>query len=131
MQAGLREARIADATVRRWVASIGRTRVGAFMRVAAAVWETGPEGPQQEAVRSLYRRMARSALRDPVELADLAVDGDDLRRSGVAPGPEMGKILHALLAAVVEDPGRNTTDWLLQETERIREREQGGNSGEP
>lgn len=57
--------------------------------------------------------MLRSAFRDPVELADLAVDGDDLRRGGIPAGPGLGKILHALLARVVEDPSVNTPGTLL------------------
>jgi tRNA nucleotidyltransferase (CCA-adding enzyme) len=68
--------------------------------------------------------MWRSALRDPIDLGALAVDGDDLRRAGIPAGPALGKILQALLAAVLEDPARNTADWLLQEAER-----QSGKSG--
>jgi hypothetical protein len=41
-----------------------------------------------------------------------------LRRAGIRPGPGLGKILQSLLVAVIEDPRRNTTDWLLQEARR-------------
>jgi len=41
------------------------------------------------------------------------VDGDDLRSAGVPAGPRMGKLLHELLAWVLEDPARNTRDALL------------------
>jgi len=63
--------------------------------------------------------MLRVAFHDPIDLAALAVDGDDLRRAGVLPGPGLGKILQALLAAVLEDPDRNTTEWLLREAKRL------------
>jgi hypothetical protein len=63
--------------------------------------------------------MLASALRDPIDLGSLAVDGDDLRRSGIPPGPALGRILQALLESVVADPARNTTDWLLQEAQRL------------
>ena len=43
----------------------------------------------------------------------LAVTGDDLRADGMAPGPELGRLLEKLLEAVVEDPARNTRDSLL------------------
>lgn len=112
-----------DAQVRRWVASIGRLQVGPFMRLASGVWlaalAMGGAAPSSSRVRSLYRRMLATALRDPIDLGALAVDGDDLRRSGIPPGPGLGKILQALLADVVEDPARNTTDWLLQEAKRL------------
>jgi hypothetical protein len=63
--------------------------------------------------------MLRIAFRDPIDLGSLAVDGDDLRRAGIPAGPGLGKILQALLAAVLERPDRNTTDWLLREAERL------------
>jgi len=61
---------------------------------------------------------ARRALRDPLEISDLAVDGDDLRRNGIPPGPWIGKILKYLLSRVIQDPSLNRTDWLLQEAKR-------------
>src|SRR6185312_10934107 len=114
---------IDDADVRRWIAAIGRLQIGAFMRLASAIWAArgaaGRAAPSAASVRRLYRRMRQSALRDPLDLGSLAVDGDDLRRAGIPAGPGLGKILQALLDAVVADPARNTTDWLLQEGRRL------------
>jgi len=114
---------IRDADVRRWVASVGRLQIGAFMRLASAVWHAeGAHGsivPDPGATRALYRRMRHTAFRDPIDLGALAIDGDDIRRAGIPAGPGLGKILQALLAAVLEDPARNTTDWLLQEARRL------------
>jgi tRNA nucleotidyltransferase (CCA-adding enzyme) len=125
-----------DAQVRRWVASIGRLQVGAFMRLANGIWESrrarGMPAPSPLSVRSLYRRMQTSAFRDPIDLGSLAIDGDDLRAVHVAPGPMLGKILQALLDSVLDDPARNTRDWLLREAEtldRAIRLESGGNRG--
>jgi len=116
---------VAEGNVRRWVARIGRMHIGSFLRLASAVWAVaraeGADAPRPEAVRVLYRRMQRVALRDPIDLGSLAVDGDDLRRAGIPPGPALGKILQALLEAVIDDPSRNSTDWLLQEGRRMYE----------
>jgi len=114
----------ADAQVRRWVAGLGRMHFGPFMRLAEGVWASSrasgdEQAPTVHAVRSVYRRMLKSALKDPIDLGALAIDGDDLRRLGIAAGPAIGKILQALLDAVIEDPSRNTTDWLLQEAKRL------------
>jgi tRNA nucleotidyltransferase (CCA-adding enzyme) len=65
-------------------------------------------------VARAYRRALRIAYRDPIELADLAVDGEDLQRDGIARGPALGKILRALLEWVVEDPSRNVREELLR-----------------
>jgi tRNA nucleotidyltransferase (CCA-adding enzyme) len=106
-----------DAQIRRWVASVGRSRITGFLRVAAARWSAMREGaaPHVPAARvqGLYRRAVRSAFRDPVELRDLAVDGNDLVDAGIPPGPMVGKILRALLDRVVEDPALNRRDPLL------------------
>jgi tRNA nucleotidyltransferase (CCA-adding enzyme) len=119
---------ISDATVRGWVAAIGRLHVGAVMRLAGAVWtvrrERGKPYPERGAVLSLYRRMLRVAFRDPIELRDLAVNGDDLKKAGIAGGRELGRVLQVLLHRVLEDPGLNRTDWLLQEGLRLY-KEQG------
>ena len=50
---------------------------------------------------------------EPLTRADLAVTGDDLTEAGIAPGPTLGECLETLLAAVVEDPSRNTREELL------------------
>jgi len=108
---------IPAATVRRWVSGAGRVRIRAVLRVAAARWdaarEAGSPAPSPRAVRDLYRRAIYSAFHDPVEISDLAVDGDDLRDAGFAPGPLLGKILQGLLDWVLEDPARNVPDLLM------------------
>jgi tRNA nucleotidyltransferase/poly(A) polymerase len=112
-----------DAEVRTWVARIGRLYVSPLMRLAAGVWATARvrdvTAPEPAAVRALHRRMLTIAFRDPIDLGSLAIDGDDLRRAGIPPGPGLGRILQTLLAAVVADPARNTPDWLLQEARRV------------
>jgi tRNA nucleotidyltransferase (CCA-adding enzyme) len=110
-----------DLQVRRWVAAIGRLDLQPFMRIAGAfaMARRPSEQGMERRLGSLYRRMLRSARTDPIEIADLAIDGDDLRQLGIPPGPLLGKILKALLEAVLEDPSRNSRDWLLQEAERI------------
>ena len=114
----------ADMAVRQWVAAIGRLDVGAFMRIASARWAAtrarGGEAPPPNRVRALYRRMLWCAFRsgDALELRDLAVDGDDLRHEGIPPGPWTGKILESLLDAVIEDPSRNSPEWLVREAKR-------------
>jgi hypothetical protein len=106
-----------DATIRRWAAATGRTQLPAFLRLADARWAaqraTGVNAPTPGTANSVYRRALRIAYRDPIELADLAVDGEDLQREGIARGPTLGKILRLLLEWVVEEPARNTRDQLL------------------
>ncbi len=53
------------------------------------------------------------AAKDPLTLSDLAVNGADLMAAGVRAGPEIGEALQRLLAEVLEDPTRNSRDYLL------------------
>jgi tRNA nucleotidyltransferase (CCA-adding enzyme) len=53
------------------------------------------------------------AAKDPLTLKDLAVTGADLLQAGVRPGPAVGETLQRLLAEVLEDPRRNTREYLL------------------
>jgi tRNA nucleotidyltransferase (CCA-adding enzyme) len=117
---------VSDATLRRWAAASGRTRLAPLLRLAAATWAArraaGHPAPDARRVRSTYRRAVRVAYRDPIEIGDLAVDGDDLRGAGIPPGPDLGMILHALLDVVLADPAANTRERLLAESARIHER---------
>lgn len=115
-RASLTAGPVSDEQVRRLAATVGRLRVDAFVRLAAARWSADPGGsmPSPAAMRTLYRRTQRSAFGDAIEVADLSIDGDDLRQVGVKPGPVMGTLLAALLEEVLADPTLNTRERLLQ-----------------
>ncbi len=119
IEAGVEVDTYSDADVRRLLARIGRLHVGALLRVASARWDArragGLPAPPASAVRGLYRRLQQSRFGDPIEVADLAIGGDELRAAGIAPGPIYAKILHSLLETVLERPARNTPQALLAE----------------
>ena len=58
---------------------------------------------------------------DCLSLKDLAVNGRDLIQAGVKPGPMLGEILKGMLDLVLEDPSRNTKEYLLQ-TKMLQEK---------
>src|SRR5688500_5076798 len=105
-----------DAVLRRGTAARGRTRLAALIRMADAFWwvsrEAGEPAPSKARVAAVYRRAIRIAYRDPIEIADLAVDGNDLRELGIT-GPAAGVTLRKLLEVVINQPGKNTRDELL------------------
>ena len=125
-----RGAPLDDATIRRWAAVTGRTLLVPHLRLAEARWaamrDAGVAAPTAAHVKSVYRRAIRISYRDPIELADLAVDGDDLQREGIARGPLLGKILRLMLEWVVEDPSRNTRDQLLARARAVAGELEGG-----
>ncbi|MCR5649619.1 MAG: CCA tRNA nucleotidyltransferase [Lachnospiraceae bacterium] len=62
-------------------------------------------------VMELYMEIIRD--RECVSLVDLAVNGSDLIKAGISPGPGLGKKLNELLELVLEDPKCNTKEYLL------------------
>ena len=106
-----------DAVLRRWAGITGRVRSRAVWRLAAARFAAARDlhqaAPDPRQVASAYRRAMRIAFRDPIEVGDLAVDGDDLRTAGVPAGPVMKTVLSGLVEYVLEDPARNVRDELL------------------
>ncbi len=107
-----------DAHIRRWAAVVGRTRTDAFIALSVALWrarlETRPNAAVAESLGQFAARASTIAYRDPIELADLAVDGEDLGSVGIQPGPKLGRVLHALLELVIADPAQNTRERLLE-----------------
>ena len=51
---------------------------------------------------------------DCISLKTLAVGGNDIIKAGIRPGREVGLTLARLLEMVLEDPARNTKEYLLQ-----------------
>jgi poly(A) polymerase/tRNA nucleotidyltransferase (CCA-adding enzyme) len=106
-----------DAAVRRFLRRIGAGQplddLLALRRADTAA-SAGP-GAGDPAADELGRRLA--ALREAAVLSvhELAVGGDDLiGELGLAPGPEIGRLLDGLLQAVLDDPALNDRDTLLR-----------------
>ena len=65
--------------------------------------------------------MVEQALRDPVTVGMLKVDGKGIMKvTGEKPGPRIGHMLHALLEEVLEDPEKNTKEWLEKRVGELR-----------
>lgn len=54
------------------------------------------------------------ALRPPLHIRDLAIDGNDLIALGFEPGPRIGQVLESLLDVVLEEPEMNQAGTLLE-----------------
>ncbi len=86
------------AAVRRWLSQVGEH--------ADDLLALGPK-PVRDTVEKVR------ATHPPLTLKDLAVKGEDLIAAGVRAGPEVGEVLQRLLAEVLDDPARNTREYLL------------------
>ena len=106
---------------RRWLATVGDAWEDLFalhFAVARAAGETRAER---------YLEATRERVREerdgdpPLDLASLALKGDDLLALGMSPGPLVRMLLEELLEQVIEDPGRNEHESLLEEARRLIE----------
>ena len=117
MDAAMWAANPSDADIRRWVATVGRTRAGSFAELTVALWrarlKNEPNSDVESRLGEFISRATTIAYRDPIELADLAIDGEDLSKAGIPPGPALGKTLQILLQHVIENPNANTREALL------------------
>jgi tRNA nucleotidyltransferase (CCA-adding enzyme) len=75
-------------------------------------------GPEEHEALGRFEALLEGERDSVTTLRDLAVDGNDLISLGFQEGPELGRVLRLLLAAVVDDPAQNERDRLL---ERARE----------
>jgi tRNA nucleotidyltransferase (CCA-adding enzyme) len=75
------------------------------------------ERRELDALASLRENVERERPQ-PHRITDLAVSGDDLKGIGFEQGPELGRLLRALLEDVVEEPARNDPAWLLERAAR-------------
>jgi len=80
------------------------------------------EPPPLDEIEALarFREMVEQERSSPHRLRDLAVDGNDLIELGFRPGPELGRTLHELLDAVVDEPALNTREQLLARAKELR-----------
>ncbi len=62
-----------------------------------------------------YEAMIEEALRDPISVSQLKIDGNTIMKTfDVKPGPRIGWTLNALMEEVLEDPQKNTNEFLVK-----------------
>jgi tRNA nucleotidyltransferase (CCA-adding enzyme) len=104
---------VTAAGVRRFLARVGPENVDDIMRVREAdrIGSGVPKAVVYKMRHLLF--MIEKVKHDPVHPKMLAVRGDDVMRLlGIPAGPRVGWVLNALLDDVLEDPTRNTKEYL-------------------
>ena len=104
-----------DAAVRRFVRRVGVNLLDDLFALRAADdVASGVALLAHGGWDELQRRAAAVVAADPLEMHSIALTGDDLvAELGMHPGPAIGRVLAALLEAVIEDPALNTREKLL------------------
>ncbi|HEY4517244.1 MAG TPA: CCA tRNA nucleotidyltransferase [Candidatus Paceibacterota bacterium] len=100
------------AAVRRTIQRVGQDHIKELLQVRMCD-RIGTGRPKEQPFRlRKYMSMVDEALRDPISVAMLKIGGAKILEIGEKPSPRVGWILHALLEEVLDDPKRNTEDYL-------------------
>lgn len=106
--------------VRRMIQNVGEENIWDLLNLRICD-RIGTGRPKEQPFRfRKYKAMVEQALRDPISVQMLNTDGSRIMEMfHMKPGPRLGWTLNALLEEVLEDPRKNTTDWLDERTKEL------------
>ncbi len=112
--------KITLSAVRRMIQNVGKDHIFDLLNLRMCD-RIGTGRPKEQPFRfRKYKAMVDQALRDPISVSMLKTDGTHLMEAfHVEPGPKIGWILHALLEEVLEDPLKNTQEYLDKRTNEL------------
>jgi poly(A) polymerase/tRNA nucleotidyltransferase (CCA-adding enzyme) len=102
------------------VANVGKENIWDLMDVRVCD-RIGTGRPKETPYRlRKYKAMVEEAMRDPVTVGMLKLDGKRLMDvTHETPGPKIGYTLAALLEEVLEDPKLNTSEYLEKRAQEL------------
>jgi poly(A) polymerase/tRNA nucleotidyltransferase (CCA-adding enzyme) len=111
---------ITISAVRRMIVNVGQENIWDLMNVRICD-RIGTGRPKEDPYRlRKYHAMIEEALRDPISVAMLKIDGKKIMDvTHVTPGPKIGYTLHALLEEVLDDPTKNTETYLENKAKEL------------
>lgn len=105
--------------VRRTIARVGQENINDLLNLRVSD-RIGTGRPKEHPFRlRKYMSMIDEALRDPISVGMLKIDGSKIIKLGEKPSPRIGWILHALLEEILDDPGKNTEEYLANRTTEL------------
>ena len=106
--------------VRRMIRNVGEENIWDLLNLRICD-RIGTGRPKEQPFRfRKYKAMVEEALRDPISVGMLKIDGTTLMGTfHVKAGPRIGWTLNALLEDVLEDPKKNTREYLHQKSEEL------------
>ncbi len=104
---------ISLSAVRRIVANVGKDRIWDLMNVRNCD-RIGTGRPKENPYRlRKYKSLIEEVMSDPISVSMLKIDGKRIMEvAQTNPGPKIGHVLHALLEEVLDDPKKNTPEYL-------------------
>jgi len=106
--------------VRRLIMNVGKEDIWDLIDIRKCD-RIGSGRPKEEPYRlRKFEAMIDQVISDPISVSMLKMNGDImLEKFPVKPGPKIGWVLHALLEEVLDDPTRNTEEYMYKKTEEL------------
>ncbi len=104
---------VTESSVRRLMVNVGPENVEDLfkMREADRIGSGRPKAVPYKLRHMQY--IIDKVSHDPISVKMLKVGGEDvIKQLGIEPGPKIGLILNYLLAEVIDDPNKNTKEYL-------------------
>jgi len=111
---------VTEAGVRRFLVRVGPENVGDFVKVREAdrIGSGVPKAVPYKIRHLLF--MIEKVKQDPISPKMLAVNGEDVMRIlEIEPGPRVGQILSILLEEVLDDPKKNSKEYLVMRIDEL------------
>jgi tRNA nucleotidyltransferase (CCA-adding enzyme) len=113
---------ITPSAVRRLIRNVGKENVWDLMDLRKCD-RIGSGRPKEEPYRlRKFESMIDEVMSDPIDVTMLKIDGNILINNlKMSAGPKIGYILHALLEEVLDNPKKNTEEFLMKRAEELFE----------
>jgi tRNA nucleotidyltransferase (CCA-adding enzyme) len=104
-----------ERAIRRFIHKIGKELIFKLVDLRIADKKGGAYPNQLKGILRLKRKIQEELeKKPPFGAKDLALTGHDLMRLGYAEGPVLGQILRRMVEVVLDDPTKNTREFLIE-----------------
>ncbi len=113
---------VTESSVRRLVKNVGPENMDDLLEVRIAD-RKGSGVPKAEPYKLRHlRAIIEKVSRDPISVKMLKINGDDLMKIlKIEPGPKIGYILNILLDEVLDDPQKNSKNYLSERALKLND----------
>jgi poly(A) polymerase/tRNA nucleotidyltransferase (CCA-adding enzyme) len=111
---------VTEASVRRLLANVGPENIEDLIKVREAD-RIGSGTPKAVPYKIRHLKyIIDKVSHDPISVKMLKIRGDEIMKVlNIEPGPKIGLILNSLLADVLDDPSRNTDEYLKERAKEL------------
>ena len=112
-----------DAYIRRFIRRVGKENINDMFDLRTA--DRVGSGSKRTSWRlEEMKKRVEEQFHQPFTLNDMAIDGEDVMRElKLKPSKEVGELLQKLFAQVLEDPTKNTREYLLGELQKLKKKQ--------